>query len=401
MWCRRAAGALLAVLLVLFLAGGCPRKAPRKPVLPLKIGLCVADAARDGNMIIRQVMQEKARAAKVRIVFADAQNDPARQERELERLVKKERVKALVVQFINPATAGGIVRRLKEAGVAVVALETLVPDAPLDAYVASDHARAGELLARFAVEKLLGGGTSPARVLFLGGEPNDLGMAAIAKAFRGVFATYPAVEVIAENVPRGDPLAAEPLVAGVLDRYGNAVDAVAAADSRFAVAAVEVLRARGLVGRVVTAGVGADRRATDLMRAGYHGAEVDVQPEMLGTAALRAAVDLVRRGEWTYETRVSNGDFTVAAQIIPVRLIRPENLYLLAERWRKYGGGGRSQGTFLERRRLGAGGAGESRGEDSQRQGGGEKPRLRVTTQEGRTIEIDLPGEVKKIETVR
>ncbi|MGQ9511749.1 hypothetical protein [Thermodesulfitimonas sp.] len=46
--------------------------------------------------------------------------------------------------------------------------------------------------------------------------------------------------------------AAAPLLARVLDRYGNAVDAVAAADSRFAVATVEVLRARGLVGRVVT-----------------------------------------------------------------------------------------------------------------------------------------------------
>lgn len=393
---RRLRGALALVLLILFLAGGCPRKAPRKPVLPLKIGLCVADAARDGNTVIRRVFQEKARAEKVRIIFADAQNDPARQERELERLVKKERVKAVVVQFVDPAAAGGMVRRLREAGVKVVALETLVPDAPLDAYIASDHARAGELLGRFVVESLPGGGASPARVLFLGGDPGDPGMAAVGAAFRGVLGAYPAVAVTVENVPRSDPRAVGPLVTGTLDRYGNAVDAVAAADSRFAVAAVEVLRARGLVGRVVTAGVGADRRATDLMSARQHGAEVDVQPEMLGTAALRAAVDLVRRGEWAYETRVATGDFSIPAQIVPVRLIRPANLYLLTERWRKYGGGaGPDKGSS---RSEGAGGGGAGKGG---KKGAEKKTRLRVTTQDGRTVEIDVPGEVKKIETVK
>lgn len=395
---RRLVGTLALVLLILIVAGGCPRKAPRKPVLPLKIGLCVADAARDGNMIIRQVIQRKARAERVRIIFADAQNDPARQERELERLVRKERVKAVVVQFVDPAAAGGMVRRLRERGVKVIALETLVPNAPLDAYIASDHARAGELLGRFVAESLPGGGGAPARVLFLSGDPSDPGMAAVTAAFRGVLNAYPAVAVTVENVPGSDPRAVGPLVTGTLDRYGNAVDAVAAADSRFAVAAVEVLRARGLAGRVVTAGVGADRRATDLMSAGQHGAEVDVQPEMLGTAALRAAVDLVRRGEWAYETRVATGDFSVPAQIIPVRLIRPANLYLLTERWRKYGGGGGSPKGSSRGDGEGAGGGGAGKGG---KKGAAKKTRLRVTTQDGRTVEIDVPGEVKKIETVK
>ncbi|MGQ9511750.1 hypothetical protein [Thermodesulfitimonas sp.] len=119
MFRRRLIGTLAIVLLVLIVAGGCPRKVPRKPVLPLKIGLCVADATRDGNMIIRQVIQGKARAERVRIIFADAQNDPARQERELERLVKKERVKAAGTRCavrclyrFRPRAGGGTFRAL-------------------------------------------------------------------------------------------------------------------------------------------------------------------------------------------------------------------------------------------------------------------------------------------------
>lgn len=390
----------MLVVLLVGLTGGCSRKPERKPVVPLvKIGLSVADATRDGNVIVRKVVEEKGRAGRVKVVFADAGGDSLRQEKDLERLVKKERVKAVVVQFVDPAAAGGMVRRLREVGVKVVALETLVPDAPLDAYVASDHARAGELLGRFVVESLPGGGTSPARVLFLGGDPSDPGMAAVEAAFRGVLGAYPAVVVTVEKVPRSDPRAVGPLVTGTLDRYGNAVDAVAAADSRFAVATVEVLRARGLIGRVVTAGVGADRRATDLMSAGQHGAEVDVQPEMLGIAALRAAVDLVRRGEWAYETRVATGDFSVPAQIIPVRLIRPANLYLLTERWRKYGGGGGSR-KGSPRDEGSAAGSGQE-GSKGGKEGMTKKTRLRVTTRDGKTVEVEIPGEIKKIETVR
>ncbi|MGQ9511748.1 hypothetical protein [Thermodesulfitimonas sp.] len=126
---------------------------------------------------------------------------------------------------------------------------------------------------------------------------------------------------------------------------------------------------------------------------------MDVQPEMLGTATLRAAVDLVRRGEWAYETRIATGDFSVPAQIVPVRLIRPANLYLLTERWRKYGGGG-SSGKSSPRGGRGRAGGGKGAGQGGKK-GAERKTRLRVTTQDGRTVEIDVPGEVKKIETVK
>ncbi|MEW6771294.1 MAG: sugar ABC transporter substrate-binding protein [Bacillota bacterium] len=397
-WKRLVAGFMLAVFLV-GPAGGCSRKPERKPVMPLtKIGLSVADATRDGNVVIRKVMGEKGRAGRVKIIFANAGGDPLRQEKDLERLVKKERVRAVVAQFVDPATAAGMVRRLKEAGVKVVALDTLVPDAPLDAYVAPDHARAGELLAQFVRENLPDGGGAPARVLFLSGDPDNPGMEAVAAAFREFFSGYPQVEVLVENIPQAEPGAVPPLMEGILVRYGNAVNAVAAADSRLAVAAIEVLRARGLVDAVVTAGVGADLRATELLSAGQHEAEVDVQPEILGGAALTAAVELVKKGEWRYETRVPNGDLSVPAQLVPVRLIRPESLYLLTERWQKYGGGGGSGSS--------SGGAGKKKNE----QGGGSKgagggsgkqTRLRITTQDGRTVEVEIPGEIKKIETVQ
>lgn len=101
---------VLAVLLLLP-AGGC-KKAERKPVKPqLRIGLSVADAAREGNIIIRKVMEEKGRAARVRIVFVDARNDPLRQEKDIEHLVKEERVRALVIQFVDPAAAGALRNR--------------------------------------------------------------------------------------------------------------------------------------------------------------------------------------------------------------------------------------------------------------------------------------------------
>lgn len=389
---RLVVGFILTGLLLLQ-AGGCSKEPERKPVKPqLRVGLSVADAARDGNIIIRKVMEEKGRAAKARIVFADARNDPLRQEEDIERLVKKERVQALVIQFVDPATAGGMVRHLNEAGVKVIALETMVPDAPLDAYIASDHALAGELLARFIRESIPDAGKAYTRVLFIGGEPADPGMAEIAASFQGFFRSCPQVKVLVENATLNDPRQVPARLDRVFAEYEK-VDAIAAADSRFAVEAIEVLRSRGLVDEVVTAGIGADRRATDLMSAGKHEAEVDVQPEMLGTGALTAAVDLVRRGNWRYETRVSSGDFSIPAQIVPVRLVRPESLYLLEKRWQKYGSGGEGSSSSGNKNQKD-----KSSGSGNERE---KKTTLRVTTQDGRTVVVDIPGEVKKIETVK
>ncbi|SHI55337.1 sugar ABC transporter substrate-binding protein [Desulfofundulus thermosubterraneus] len=448
-WKKAGLPIFLAVLLILT---GCPGRGEQEQQMTpqLRIAVSLADMQRDGNQIIKQVMNRRRREEKMDITWLDAKNDPAQQEKQLQQLAGR-RVKAVVLQAVDPASAPRLVQQLVQNNIKVVALETLPANTPVDAYVASDHARAGELQVQFINEALrqaagmpagpgassggqggqtggqgqgdqAGGGqgqgtaqmTMPGRqlpsrrplnVMILAGDPRDNAAREIVFAARKALEANPQVRVVEEaQQPGNQPAMASLAVQQALARFNNKIDVILASDSRLATAAVEVLKAAGLNNRVLTVGVGADREASRALRAGEHDAEVDTRPDLLGQYALDAAVGLAKTGYWQYDTRVISGDYSIPARIVPVRLIQSANAYLLQERWGKEmeqkQGGGQGQGEG----QAGGSDQGSSSSNQSGQQGGEgkQKPRttLRITTREGKTVEVQIQGEVERIESV-
>ncbi|WP_052303885.1 sugar ABC transporter substrate-binding protein [Desulfofundulus kuznetsovii] len=453
-WKRAGLPIFLAVLLILT---GCPGRGEQEQQMTpqLRIAVSLADMQRDGNQIIKQVMNRRRREEKVDITWLDAKNDPAQQEKQLKQLAGR-RVKAVVLQAVDPASAPSLVQQLVQNNIKVVALETLPANTPVDAYVASDHARAGELQAQFINEALrqaaglpagtgaspggqaggqgqgqaggqgdqAGGGqgqgtaqmTTPGRqlpsrrplnVMILAGDPRDNAAREIVAAARKALEANPQVRVVEEaRQPGNQPAMASLAVQQALAGFNNKIDVILASDSRLAIAAVEVLKAAGLNNRVLTVGVGADREASRALLAGEHDAEVDTRPELLGQYALDAAVGLAKTGHWQYDTRVTSGDYSIPARIVPVRLIQSANAYLLQERWGKEvvqkQGGGHGQGETQTGGSDQSGGSPEQGDQGGQAGGGKQKPRttLRITTREGKTVEVQIQGEVQRIESV-
>ncbi|MBE3587268.1 MAG: substrate-binding domain-containing protein [Thermoanaerobacteraceae bacterium] len=482
----------------LLLTTGCPERGENQPVArQVKIAVSLADMERDGNQIIKQVIDGRKKQEQVDITWLDAKNKAAEQQKQLQQLAGQG-IRTVILQPVDPGAAPGMVRQLAQKNIRVVALESLPPNTPVDAYVASDHQRAGELQARFVEEALkqaagsgpgpggaaggptggaggqggqpgqgqdaqqggqsmgqgqggqpAGGQSSgqgqggqgqqvfplvppgwqlparrPLNVLILAGDPRDSAARATASAAREALKGNPRVQVVAEvDQPGNDPSAVSPAVQQALAKLNNQIDVILAADSRLAMPAVEVLKAAGLNNRVLTVGVGAGREASRALVAGEHDGEVDNRPDLLGQYALDAAVGLAKTGHWQYDTRVTSGDYSIPARIVPVRLISQANSFLLQERWgkeleRKPGGGqdqgggspGGDQGGDQGGQQGGdqegdQGQGGEQGGQASQAgQGGGgqQKPRttLRITTRDGKTVEVQIQGEVKKIESV-
>ncbi|MGQ9755008.1 MAG: sugar ABC transporter substrate-binding protein [Desulfotomaculales bacterium] len=392
----RLAGKIVACCLVLALiVPGCRKKEGAAKITPqLRIGFALADMRRDGNRVLKTEVTRRAGKDRVRVLWRDAKNDPVQQESDIETLLKQ-KVKVVVLQPVDPRAAPALVRRLATARTRVITLETLPANSPLDGYVASDHTRAGELAARFVTERLPAG--KPARVLLLQGDTADSMAREIAAAARAALGGVASLSVEASEQPRYDPAAAGSAVQQALAK--GPVDAVIATDSRLIVGALDLLRTRDLLERVLTVGVGANRNALGALLAGEHDAEVDVRPDLLGRYLYDAALGLARDGRWNYDTRVSSGDYSIPARIVPVRLIRPENTFLLEEQLK-----GVSPPPRNKKRPSGEGGQGQSSG---QGQGGAEgegaagqrKTKLRITTQEGKTVEVKIEGEVKKIES--
>ncbi|KJR97386.1 MAG: hypothetical protein VR68_12745 [Peptococcaceae bacterium BRH_c4a] len=450
-----------AALIILLPAFGCgDKKAARKPEPPVKIAVSFADMDRDGNKIIKKVMEGRKKRDNAQITWLDAKNDPDRQERQLEKLGSR-KIKAVVVQFASPAAGAGLMRKLAEKNIKVVALENLPLDAPADAYVASNHTLSGQLLARFAIrtarkgaglpvppdpldeigDKEDGndqgqgggaimppesqvGGKIPMGAVLLSGDPGDAASREIASAARESLQGSAEVRLLAEEaVPQNDPSRVKVILQDILMRNGNNIQAVLATDSRLAMAAVEVLRNAGINNRVLTAGVGADEKSFKALASGEHDAEVDTRPDLLGQFALDAAIGLAKNGSWQYGGQSVSGSYSVPSRITPVRLIQSDNVYLLEQQWgslkkngkkeKSQGGGskeksgegssgGSGEGSGSEEGQEGSkeGGGGGDQGKEGQNKKKDNKTTLRITTQDGKTTEIEINGEIKKIESV-
>lgn len=446
------------IIICIPLLYGCARKAQpqKKPVSngggqEIKIAVSFADMERDGNQIIKNTMSarqgggqgqqngqqgeqgqqggQNQQAAvevlpvqagqnggqnaqgqqtgqqKVNITWLDAKNDSARQEKDIDQLLTQN-VKVVILQLVDPAAGSRIVRRLAQANIKVIALETLPADSPVDGYITTDHARTGELQARYLISAAQGRG-APLKTVILQGDKNDRVSSDIASSIMQYLKGQSQVQVVqVKEHPRGDPQMAAATLEQVLASTSNGIDAVVATDSRMAAAAADLLKNRGLSARVITVGVGADQQASRALAAGDHDAEVDVMPELIAQYAYDAAVSLAATGYWQYDSQTRNGDFDVPAKITPVRLVTRSESYLLEQRWGK--AEGQNQGQQGGQQQNGQQGGQQNSqnnqsGGQNQNSGGGsagKKTTLKITTQDGKTVEVQINGEIKKIETV-
>lgn len=464
---------IIAMLIMAPLLQACGGQQPQKKAVvnngqEIKIAVSLASMERDGNQVFMKTMNERAgqngqegsrqgqpssaqgQAAvpvqaqnggqqgrqnngqqgqqngqpKVKITWLDAKNDPLQQEKDLEQLVGQD-VKAVILQAVDPATAPNLVRKLAQANIKVIAFEALPANAPVDGYIASDHARAGELEARYLLTAARYRG-APLNTVLLMGDENDQTSKEIASSILQNLQNQPQVRVIqAKNHARGEPQLAVATLEQALADSNNQIDAVLATDGRIAAAVINALNSRGLNQKIITVGVGADQQASQALVAGTHQAEVDLMPEIMAQHAYDAAVGLATTGHWQYEKQVKNGDFDVPAKITPVRLLTKQDAYLLEQRWGKLTGEedrqqrqqGQQQGQQTQQQGQEGQEQGQQQGqgeqeEQNQKQGQqgqgqqaqqgkqGPKTTLRITTQDGKTVEMQINGEIKKIETI-
>lgn len=413
----------------------------------IKIAVSLADIERDGNQILKKTMSGRqgqggqsggqkdqgggqegkqsqqagemvvpvqaggsqgGQEQQVNITWLDAKNDPAKQEKDLDELVKQ-KVKVVILQLVDPSAGPKLVRKLAQANIKVIALETLPANSPLDGYIASDHARTGELQSRYLLSAAQGR-SAPMKTVILQGDKNDQTSREITSSVLENLKNQALAQVVlVKDHPASDPQMAKTTLEQALTSTNNQIDAVLITDDRMGKGVAEVLKNRGLTQRIVTIGAGAGKLASQALAAGEHDAEVDVMPELMAQYAYDAAVGLATTGHWQYDKQIRNGDFDVPARVTPVRLITRNESYLLEQRWGKPAGGqeGGQSGQPGQQQQ-----SGQDKGQSSDQsdkskagggkgdQSGGKKTTLRVTTQDGKTMEMQITGEIKKIETM-
>ncbi len=402
----------ILLIFLLLCCVGCRQQEPQpKPEgQKIKIGVSFASMEFDGNQTIKKYMEERKKKDKVDITFTDAKMDPSQQEKDVDQLIKK-KVKAIILQTVSPVEGAALVDKITKAKIKVIALETLPVNVPMDGYIAADHIRAGELMAKHVLSWTeQQAAQKPLKVLILKGDPQDLLAEQIAGSAQRVLQSDKKIEnvKIIEH-PEGDPEMAQMTMQEVLNT--EKTDVILATDDRLGNAAVKVLKARGMEKQAFIMGVGADRKASEALSSGEIAGEIDIQPELLASYAFDAAISVANNGNWNSETRIQNGNFDIPARIVPVRLIQKDQIYLLEERWGKLGQqqqqqeqqGSEQQGQSQnndssQESSNGSGGSSGEQGNQGGQGGQGSKTKVKITTQDGKVMEVEVEGEVKSIQ---
>lgn len=453
-------GLLILVVLVSGCGGQKkPASTPKKQ--NVSIGVSVVDMQRNGNEAIKKMLEEQAKKDQAKITWLDAKGDPTQQQRDIQKLIE-EKVKVVILQISDPLQGAELVDTLATNNIKVIALESLPYNTPVDAYITSDHSRTGSLQVHY-LETLMkqaqqyieqgqvvlipqqqsqgqdgqqsGGqqqgqqpmtipaeqqmavnmqGGKPIKVLVLEGDPNDQMALGITGAVNSELQNIDNVEVVlTQPHPRWDVNLAMGTMQQLLSDKKE-FDVVLANDSHLAMAAVEALKQHGQDRRVITVGAGADPKSIKALQQGEHDAEVDNRPDLLANLAYQAAKDLAEDKTFAYNSSVANGNYTVPTKVVPPRLIQQQNLYLLEDRMKKVGkqGQGNKQGGQQQSQGQSEqqGGQQQSQGQQQgqggqqasgqqQSQQGQKQTTLKITTSEGKMVEVQVDGEVQTIES--
>lgn len=117
------------------------------------------------------VAKVQALCPSCKIDYANANQDPVRQQQQAEAAITKG-AKVLVLDAVDAKAAVATVNRAKAAGIPVIAYDRLITGAPIAYYVSFDNVKVGELQARTLLDKIGPAGKGKS-IVMINGSPTD------------------------------------------------------------------------------------------------------------------------------------------------------------------------------------------------------------------------------------
>ncbi len=303
---RRTAGlcAVLAAACCLSCRSGAPDAAAR----PVVAGVSLLNLSSEFIVMLKDAMEDEARALGVRLIVSDAQRDAATQVRHAENFVAQ-KVDAIILNPCEFEASSPAVDRAVRAGIPVVNVNSETRSAPT-AFVGSRDEESGRLAMGYLARRLGGKGT----VLMMHG---FMGQAAQLKRDQGareVMAQNPGLKLLADQTADWDRAKAMTLMENWIQSYGARIDAVFAHNDEMAMGAVLALEQARMKDRVIVAGVDAIADALQAVKQGRLDATVFQDARGQGSAAVRTALAIIRKQEFAAEN------------YIPFQLVTRENV---------------------------------------------------------------------------
>ena len=280
----------------------------------------------------RRFFEEAFRAAGLSdddFLINNAQGDPATQRSQAEQAIT-EGAKVILLTNLDSGSGAAIIDASKAAGATMIDYDRLTLKGDADYYVSGDATEAGRLQGQGLVDDLEKAGTKSPAITMLHGAPTDSFATDLQKGYKEVL--QPKLDsgeytLAAEQaVPNWDGQQALTIFEQMLQRTGNKIDGVVAANDTLANSVISALQARNLDLIPVT-GLDATAQAVQHILAGEQSMTVYFSIKDQATKAANLAVQIAREEEPTgIDTEVDNGVKKLPTIFLKPVTIRKDNI---------------------------------------------------------------------------
>ncbi|MDT2047942.1 ribose ABC transporter substrate-binding protein RbsB [Priestia flexa] len=282
---------LLIMSLSILLLGACSLEPPTwaKPsqsgdIKDMKIGLSVSTLNNPFFVSLKNGVVKEAKKQGIEVIVVDAQNDSAKQINDVEDLLQQ----GVTALLINPTDSSAISTAVQSAngiGVPVVTLDRSSEKGKVEALVASDNVKGGQMAAEYVV-KTLG---KNAKVAELEGVPGASATRERGSGFHNIADEQ--LDVVAKQSADFDRTKGLTVMENVLQ--GNPdIQAVFAHNDEMALGAIEAITSSGK--DIAVIGFDGNEDALKAVESGALTATVAQQPELIGELAVKAAKDVLQ-----------------------------------------------------------------------------------------------------------
>ena len=240
---------------------------------------------------------------------------------QIEYLIRK-KMDAIVVVAVDSEALSGVLKKAKDAGIAVIAYDRLVNNANVDLYISFDNEKVGRLMAEALVKGVQKGGN----IITIYGPTSDNNVALVEKGFNSVIKNSGLHVVYTVNAK--DWLAEEAFTAvnTALSKTPN-IDGVMCGNDNLASEAVKALSENRLAGKVVLTGQDADLVACQRIVEGTQTMTVYKPVDQLAKSAAEYAVRLAKGEKIDVKESIDDGNYNVPYVKLEPIAVNKDNIY--------------------------------------------------------------------------
>lgn len=270
----------------------------------------------------------KALCPSCKIVYSNANQDPARQQQQAEAAITSG-ADVLVLDAVDAKAATGMVNRARQAKIPVIAYDRLISGAPIDYYVSFDNVRVGKIQAQSLLDEL--GGADGKSIVMLNGSPTDPSSADYKKGAHSVLDGSGAKIAKEYDTPDWSPDKAQRQMEQAITAVGkDGIDGVYSANDGMIGGAIAAMKSGGIDPRSVpTTGQDSEVAAIQRILAGEQFMTIYLAIKRQAESAAQLAVDLVngrKPAGGIVNSRTDNGAGQVPTVLLAPTPVTKDNI---------------------------------------------------------------------------